>query len=369
MRIVGILKVSILIIIVAAINVVLLYAENPLDPNEAVDRLENLESIERETTEKLFALYSDIEFSKSELEAMENRLAGMQMELSLAEQRIDELIIEFETTKESLKSVLIARQKMGSVSLFQMVFESKNLSDLLDRLNLIKDLVRNSDALLEKLEVQEEVFTKEKMALEMMYKETELQKSELQNELMVLNSRKAELESFLESLSTEKSTYELYLSSIDEVWTSIKPMFLKSVTELNRIIERSEFPEDTVRVSFSFLSARGVLQEERFNQVLSEKQSLPTMIFDFQMEQVILEMPDYQLKLIGNFILMDPKTVVFNVSDGLFYGLPMNSNALDDLFGDVHFTFDLGALLGKNEIKEIIHEENQLILSIGIKLF
>lgn len=364
------IKKGFIIFILLAVSVLgLAFAETPSVPGEAADKLESIELSERETTEKLFALYSEAEYMKSEIGSMEAAIADIQLDIVAKEKEIDDLVDQFETTKDTLKSVLKTRQRMGMGSFFQMVLESRDLNDLLDRLNLIRDLARNSDILLDNIQVQESAISQEKETLQTLKSGLEIKKYDLEEKLSVLRTSIAELEAFLESLSTEKATYEAYLRSIDEVWKSLKPMFSKTVADLNAIIERAEFPEDTIEVSLSLFSAKGYLNEEKFNQVLASKKILPVMSFEFNKEEAVLTLPEYQLELTGFFILTDPQTVSFNVDSGIFYGLPMSDNAIKDLFIDGSFVFNLKTLLGKNEIKEIIHDNDRLILSIGIKLF
>lgn len=337
--------------------------------DEAKEKLEAIDATERETVEALFVLSSEIELLNTEVIKLQSDIDQLNEESRIKTQLIELENSNYNSTQDSLILILKHQQRSGVGSYLQMILDSENISDFLNRMNLIRDLSKNTVRLMDQIEMSKKILEHEKQELEALITELETSQIALEENLSSKQQAAATLEAYLDSLEADKSYYEEYLTTIEDVWRSLKPMFSETVRAFNEIIERGGLPEDTINVRFSMLSAVGTIQQDKFNQILSSEQNLPELKFIFKEDQVDLEFPSYNLLLSGRFVLTDPQTVEYLVETGTFYDLPLSESAIKDLFSEGDLSFKLESLLGKNTIRDITMKNKSLELSITIKLF
>jgi peptidoglycan hydrolase CwlO-like protein len=374
MQEVGMTK-SVKIFLVVMISVVILGGfgytsgtENqPMD--EAKEKLEAISETEKETVEALFILSSEIELLNTEMAKLQLDIEQLNLD-SLHKSEMIEIENEnFKNIQKSLIKILKHQQRSGVGSYLQMILGSENISDFLNRLNLIRDLSKNTVRLMEEIDVSKNILEREKMELEVLISEMENAQKTLEETLSSKQKAADALEAYLDSLEADKAYYQEYLTSIEDVWKSLKPMFSETVKAFNTIIEKGDLPEDTIEVRLSLLSAIGTIHQDKFNTILSSRQDLPELKFIFKENRVDLEFPSYKLELKGQFVLIDPQTVEFLVLSGSFYSLPLSESAIKDLFSEGDLSFRLQSILGKNTIRSITMKDKTLELSITIKLF
>lgn len=340
----------------------------PVDET-AKDKLTEITEEEKGIVEALFVLSSEIELLNTELSQLSVQMTDIKDQIAASEASIIKLEAQYKQYKDSLAEVLRLQQRSGVASRVEALLNAKNLKDFIKRINILRDLSRNVDALMATVEGARIDVEREKEALE------ELLVALIDKEALVKQATeektkaKNELEAYLESLASEREHYESYLESITQVWSSLKPMFSKTIAAFTDIIETGNLPEDTVEVNVSLFNTRGTIWEDKFNQILSQKKELPELTFDFIKDGAKLNFPDYEITLIGQFELLDEQTIKYVVTGGEFYGLPMTQDSIKDLFSEGDLVFSLQSLLGKNTLRRIDHFEDRLELAVIIKLF
>lgn len=340
----------------------------PVDES-AKDKLTEITEEEKSIVEALFVLSSEIELLNTELSQLSVQMSDIKRQIESSEVAIVQLEAKYNQYKESLGEVLRLQQRSGVASRVDALLNAKNLKDFIKRINILRDFSRNVDELMAtvdstRLEVEREKASLETLLLTLIDKETLVKKATEEK-----TRAKNELEAYLAGLASERKHYEAYLESITQVWSSLKPMFSKTIAAFTEIIETGNLPEDTVEVTVSLFNTRGTIWEDKFNQILAQKKELPELTFDFIKEGAELNFPDYEITLIGQFELLDDQTIKYTVSGGEFYGLPMTQDAIADLFSEGDLVFSLKSLLGKNTLRKIDHYEDRLELAVIIKLF
>lgn len=339
----------------------------PMD--EAKEKLEAISDTEQEIVEALFILSSEIELLNTEMAKLKLDIEQLNRDSIHKSEMIEIENENFKKIQDSLMQILKHQQRSGIGSYLNMILGSENISDFLNRLNLIRDLSKNTVRLMDEIDVSKRILEREKMELEALIINMENSQKALEEKLSSKKQAADALEEYLDSLEADKAYYEEYLNSIENVWKSLKPMFSETVKAFNTIIEKGDLPEDTIDVRLSLLSAVGTIHQDKFNRILSSRQDLPELKFIFKENSVDLEFPSYNLSLQGQFDLIDPQTVEFLVHSGSFYGLPLSESAIKDLFIEGDLSFKLQSILGKNTIRNITMKDKVLELSITIKLF
>lgn len=346
------------------------FAENDNQSmDEAKEKLEAIDETEQETVEALFILSSEIELLNTEMAKLQLNIEKLKEDSTHKSELIENENENYKTIQSSLMQLLKQQQKSGVGSYLHLILGSENIGDFLNRMNLIRDLSKNTVRLMDEIDVSKRILEREKQELETVIADLEDNQKALEETLSSKEEAAKALEDYLESLEADKAYYEDYLTSIEDVWNSLKPMFSETVKAFNTIIEKGDLPEDTIDVRFSLLSAVGTIHQEKFNKILSSRKDLPELKFIFKEDSVDLEFPSYNLELQGKFELIDPQTVEFSVQSGTFYDLPLSESAITDLFSEGDLNFKLESILGKNTIKNITVKDKLLVLSITIRLF
>lgn len=340
-------------------------------PNEtlAQSKLTQITEEEKAIIESLFVLSSEIEMLNTELTKLGETIETIEADIQNKEGAIADQETAYMVLKSSLGEVLRIQQRSGIASNIEVILGAKNLKDLVNRINLLRDLSKNVDDLMNETESVRLQLVRERESLDELLIDMENQEVLLMQTAADKSKAKRELEAYLESLASEKAHYQDYLDSIEALWTSLKPLFADTIQSFTEIIEKGDLPEDTVEVNMSLFNTRGTIKEEKFNAILDKKVDLPELTFDFKPDGVSLSFPSYEIELDGYFELLDSQTIQYVVTGGAFYNLPMSESALKDLFSEGDLIFNLKAILGNNTIKKITNFEDRLELQITISLF
>lgn len=333
------------------------------------DKLNKITEEEKEILQKLFTLTEEIEEIEKEERVITKEIESVNGEIN----ELEILIIKEEKTysekQKILKAVLRSYQRGGPGSYLEILLNSDNLNTFLKRLNTLRDITRNTGELLEALEQSKAILATEKEKLENSLSLVEEKKKKLSLSMAEKSQIKKEMENYLESLQEERVYYQNNLSDIQEMWEKLKPLFIETTQEFSRIVEEGKFPPDTIKTSFSFLRVTGVLDEETFNNIIKEKGDLPEMKFSFQQDKVTISMPEQNLQLFGEFVIVEKNTLKFQAEAGKFYGISLGEGSIKELFKEGAMVLNLEPLLGGGTIKSIDIKEGALELIVIPKLF
>lgn len=345
------------------------FAETLAVPDEAFEKLTTMLEEEKIILENLFVLVSEIELLNTQVQLKEKEIEVLNDRYQDKEAALEVMQTTYETIKTSLKYVLRHQQRVGIGSYLEILFKSTGIKDLIHRINLLRDLSKNTADLIDNIEHQKAMIEVEKVALAEIIVAVENQKNEIEAALDAKENVKQALERTLESLSSDRAHYEAYLESIEMVWVDLKPLFTDTIATFNQIIENDELPEDTIELKLGFLSAKGIIREETFNRNLSLRDDLPELEFRFLQDEISLYFPSHEMILTGQFELIEDQKVLYRVHSGSFYGLDLSDHALEDLFSFGDIVFNMASILGRNTIKSIDMRSGVIELDIIIRIF
>lgn len=331
------------------------------------NRLSDISGKEKAIVEELFSLSSAIQQMDNEIAETKAAIDEMKAGIVKKERLIEDQKLSYEKVQNTLGEVLKSRQRAGAASNLERILSAKDLKDLIIRLNLLRDLSKNTAKLMETIEAARLALTEEKQALKTLVEDMEIKQNQLIVALADKRKAKLKLEDYLTSLQSERGYYEGYLDSVQKLWNTVKPAFAKAISGFRKIIETGALPQDTVRMTVSLQGAKGRIDQEKLNNVLSTRKDLPALKFGIHPKNVTLEFPSEQIRLSGEFQLVDAQTITYVVKEGSFYGLPLSEAALKDLFSEGDLIFSLKALIGKNRIKRLDAREGYMELLVEMK--
>lgn len=159
--------------------------------NSSSEELENLlnevtQKIKEDQT-KLDALNIEIEQNKKELEKLNSQIQEKQKNIAVLTEELEIEKAKLEKNKEILEKTFRLIYSKGKVGMVEFLFQSKDLSDFLYRIENLKKINQQIDVLYEQTR-------KEKEEIELKKKEVEKEKEELTQQQNIINLKISDLQ-------------------------------------------------------------------------------------------------------------------------------------------------------------------------------
>lgn len=330
--------------------------------SEVKEKLSVISEEEKEILQNLFILAQEIEIAELEEKKLANEIDLINKEIKALEDAIAEGGLAYEKKRESLKQVLKSYQRMGPGSFLEIILDSDSLSTFLHRVNILRDLTKNTGTLLEQLELSGKKLLEDKSELTgklaLVNDKQKLAREAYEDKLML----KTEKEEYLTSLKGEKEYYREYLSELESVWNELKPLLSETAEEFSRMIREDGLPVEALKLSFSLFEVKGAIDDKTINKVISQNDNLEDIIFSFRPDLVEIRIPEKNLILTGNFIILEGHTLKFKARGGSFFEMPLEMGALEELFGEEGIVLNLEPLLAGNNIHAVKIKEGHIEL-------
>lgn len=365
-----VLYLSLIFIMIAGTSITNISLANPVSSDEdkillgIQESLAGISEEEKEVLERLFILSQEIEEMNRQNLQISKEIEGLNEEVEEIEKLIGIETLAYEENLNIMEDVLKTYQRSGPGSFIELILSSDSLKVLLQRLNALGDITRNTNNLLESLQESKAKLDIEKSKITERLITIEEQQKKLEETLEKNIALKEELEIYLESLEGERTKYEEYLAEVEQYWTQLKPLFTETTRIFSNMLYDTSLPPDAIKIELSLLSVKGTIEESTFKEIIA-KQSFPTkMEIEFSTDKLEVAIPDKHLYLAGNFVILENKRLVFIVDEGSFFGLPLEKSSIEDLFSEGYMELDLGEVLGKNKLKSIKINDDNIELQI-----
>lgn len=328
-------------------NVLPYHTSGQVQPIDEVEgKLQEISEVEKAVLEDLFTLSQGIDEMESKEDQINELLQKLQSDIDTLSTRIEENQKSYELQREVLKKILVNYQKRGPASYLETFLSAGNLTTFLKSLNILKDMSKNSQELLESITEAKKLLEAEKHALaekEVLVQNT---KKELEKAITDMFALKKEQEKILVSLADQRNTFENELNYIENMWDEIKVLFANIIFYFNNIISQGNLPLDKLNIKIEFPKVRGTLTEEVLNEVLVNQPDLPAMYFHFHPDVIDVEVPDKQLSLKCHFIIEDKSSITFIIDEGSFYGMPLTQSSINELLQNGALKLNFKEILG-----------------------
>lgn len=134
------------------------------------------------------------------------------------------------------------------------------------------------------------------------------------------------------------------------------------------ILEKEALPADSIEYIITREGIRGKIKQEVFNEVISKNPNIPEILFSFYTDKIEMEIPEKNLLLVGNFLIIDGHLLEFQVEEGRFYDMVLTEETVEEFFREGNLSLDLKTILGRNKIKDIVIMEEYVQLLIELNL-
>lgn len=180
---------------------------------DAKNKLSEVKSQKKDTLNDINTLDKNINSTETQIDNLTEQIKKLETSIEIAIENIKFAEKEYEKKDNLRKERILGYYKSGNLSFWDMMFSSKDISDLLYRYRIMKDITEFDNNLLAELE-------KEKISIEE-------QKQKLESDKILCQNKKVEAEQKKLALAETKEIRTAYLSKLE-----------KSEEELNKSIDK-----------------------------------------------------------------------------------------------------------------------------------
>jgi peptidoglycan hydrolase CwlO-like protein len=309
---------------------------------EVEEKLQDISEIEKTVLENLFTLSQQIEETERQKEKISAEVQRLRSDSEKLAKEIEEKQNTYNSQLNVLKKVLVSYQRKGPASFLETILKSENLSDFIQSLNIIRQISRNTDELLNRLESRKKELVSENEKLKAKEEELEKYIAELQNTLDEMYALREEQETILNSVGEAREMYQNELQRLQQEWNDLKVLFSEIVEYFTEIAKRGDFPVEALNLKISFPKISGKIYDQTLNSIWEKQSDLPKMVFEFRPEGIWVNVPEKQLSLRGIFKIENKTLLKFEVEEGTFCGMPLTEASIAELFknGQIVINFE-----------------------------
>lgn len=329
------------------------------------ETLEQISEDEKAIIEDLFILSQEIEGMIIQEEAAGREIAVLEDNISDLDKSIYARQQKFDEQLAIIEQVLVSYQRRGPATFIETLLNSKNLTDLIKNINVIRELAHNTEELLNTLEEEKNILAREKDDLNENINMLRSKREELKTAIENKTRIKEEQEAYLDSLKEKREHFEQHLNSMETMWEDIKLLFPKIVEEYTMIVSKGYFPIEDFNIRFGLTSIKGSMYDHRINAILEEHSKLPKLKFDFSPGIASIEIPDKKLSLKGTFVVAEGSALKFEPSQGTFHGMALKDSSLRELFRDGYLIIDVSGLIGSVNLKSVAIKDGYIEFEIS----
>lgn len=337
--------------------------------SETEEKLDSISEKEQKVLQELFFILQDIEEMERQQVETEEEIKKLKDDIENVSSRIEKEESTYEQKIDTLREVLQIYQRRGPASYLEIILSSDSFSALIRRINIIRDLSRNTGALLEELDERKQILQEEKSKLDGALSLLEEKQGELKRALLSKEKLKNDMEEYLASLDIERLYYENQLNQIEKVWAEAKKTLSDSIANFSDVLKQGKLPYEKIKVTISLGRVKGSIDEETFNQVAKEYIGDKAIEFHFYENKIQAIIPDSQFSISGSFIIVDGHTLQFVAEEGNFYGMMLTEESLEEIFKNGQIQLNLEPVLYGNTLESVKIKEGHFEVSSKISFF
>lgn len=337
---------------------------------EEIDRsIVDLNVEELKILDELYIIQQDINDLENQGRRIVLEIESVLLLIEDIEENIEEKTYSYNNNLEIMESVLKSYQKNGAYNYLQLILSSNDLPTLLRRINSIRDISRNTSKLLDTLNLEKEELMIEKSNLDDNLVILDNTRKELEKTISNKMESKATLEIRLNELMDEKDKYLGYLEELNNRWKVSKPVFEDVITTLVAIVETGDLPEELIETRITLTGVFGRISDNSLNIALKEKNLSSPLQVKFKKDEMTLTLDELKLIINGDLEQIDDQSLRFNMTSGQYMGLKLEKSSLEELFEFGFLELKFSSILGRNKIRSVRINDGYLELNIIPVLF
>ena len=217
-------------------------------------QLDNIEKDLEAKEEELATVESRLVQVQSELETVQKELKDTEEELLRTQERLEQLKAELEEAnnkakeQEELNAVRVRAMYMNSPSSYlELLLEAKSLNDLLNRVDMIIQMVNYDQQVFDKLQEYRDEVEQKKIECEEQEKQITECKNEIENKKALLEQKKNEIKATKEKINQQKAAIQASQNEKESLLSQLSAEEAKVRKELEQMEKESKELERLIK--------------------------------------------------------------------------------------------------------------------------
>ena len=178
------------------------------EQNANWESIEEMVAYKSQVDSQIFLLYAELDNLNQQITAYTTLIAQTQAELDAAQADLDELNVRY-------RARVRAMEEEGTLSYWEVLFKSKSFTDLIDRLNMIREIAEADERLMEQMRLITEEVARAKANLEAEKASLEASRAEQEAAMAELEAKRAESDAILQELNANHLEMEERHAELD----------------------------------------------------------------------------------------------------------------------------------------------------------
>lgn len=197
------------------------------------ESIEEMVAYKSQVDSEIFLLYSELDNLNKQITAYTTLIAQTQAELDASLAALEELNIRY-------RARVRAMEEEGALSYWEVLFKAKNFTDLIDRLNMIKEIAEADQRLMDEMRQATEEVARTKETLEGEKASLEASRVEQEAAMAALEAKRAESDAVLRELNANHLEMEALHEQFDAEKNALAQEIAQAEKEYNEAKRKEE---------------------------------------------------------------------------------------------------------------------------------
>jgi murein DD-endopeptidase MepM/ murein hydrolase activator NlpD len=202
--------------------------------DNAKEALNQTKNAQQAVFSEINQLDSNIEKTETELSSIENQLSDTKLTLATTEKELQEAIAKKNTQYETTKKRIKYLYENGNIGYLDVLLDSKNFSDFLNRFEYVNDIVQYDSKVFKKMQAVQQDIEIKVLEIETKKKSIELLAKEQLNKKHGLEETKSQKAQVLAKLESDEVAYQKKLDQIEADNKEVERLIKKAQEEAAR---------------------------------------------------------------------------------------------------------------------------------------
>lgn len=193
---------------------------------------DNLEQIEQIIAQKNI-IDQQIAILSAQIRNTQDRIAAQNVLIADNQDQLDAARLQLEQLRAAYKDRIRAMEEEGELSYWAVIFEAESFTDLLDRVNMIREIAEADQQRMAKLAEAAKAVEDAKTALETEKENLERIKGQLESEQALLDEKRLQADALLQQLISQGAAFEALLEETEEAEQALLLQIAQKEEELD----------------------------------------------------------------------------------------------------------------------------------------
>lgn len=181
-----------------------------------------------------------MEISRQKIENLKEQIQQYSLLIAEKQKEVDASVAREESLQQQYKTRIRSMEETGSVSYWSILFQASSFSDLLDRVDMIHEIAKSDQLMLQQLSEATAAVKAEREELEQQKTELEAAQVELADEQAVLEAQREQADKLIIQMQIEYAALSDEFKAAEEAENAIRQTIKKTETDYFNALQKEK---------------------------------------------------------------------------------------------------------------------------------